>query len=162
MPETFVLDCSVAAKWVLPEPDRTPALRLFERYASGEISLIAPDLLLAEFASPGVTQPPKADYCGSGARGLSTHDLMCAAPFRHAPTSVPRTTALATSPHVAVGLCICGSCHGTRLFFANSGPQALPGRWWTPSLTYSGRLVAGLHHAVIFSALVSPHDRQHV
>ena len=51
MPETFVLDCSVAAKWVLPEPDREPALRLFERYSSGEISLIAPDLLLAEFAS---------------------------------------------------------------------------------------------------------------
>jgi predicted nucleic acid-binding protein len=27
MRETFVLDCSVAAKWVLPEPDRGPALR---------------------------------------------------------------------------------------------------------------------------------------
>src|SRR6266852_6093756 len=51
MPEMFVLDCSVAAKWVLPEPDRAPALRLFERYESGEVSLIAPDLLLAEFAS---------------------------------------------------------------------------------------------------------------
>jgi predicted nucleic acid-binding protein len=41
----------VAAKWVLPEPEREPALRLFERYASGAIRLIAPDLLLAEFAS---------------------------------------------------------------------------------------------------------------
>ena len=51
MPETFVLDCSVAAKWVLPEPDGEPALRLFERYRSGELLLIAPDLLLAEFAS---------------------------------------------------------------------------------------------------------------
>jgi predicted nucleic acid-binding protein len=51
MKETFVLDCSVAAKWVLSEPDRAPALRLLDRYASGEISLIAPDLLLAEFAS---------------------------------------------------------------------------------------------------------------
>lgn len=51
MPDTFVLDCSVAAKWVLPEPDRAPALRLFEQYASGEVVLIAPDLLLAEFAS---------------------------------------------------------------------------------------------------------------
>ena len=51
MPDTFVLDCSVAAKWVLPEPDRAPALGLFERYASGEVLLIAPDLLLAEFAS---------------------------------------------------------------------------------------------------------------
>jgi predicted nucleic acid-binding protein len=51
MPGTFVLDCSVAAKWVLPEPDRAPALGLFEQYASGEVLLIAPDLLLAEFAS---------------------------------------------------------------------------------------------------------------
>lgn len=51
MPDTFVLDCSVAAKWVLREPDCAPAFRLFERYESGEISLIAPDLLLAEFAS---------------------------------------------------------------------------------------------------------------
>jgi predicted nucleic acid-binding protein len=51
MPETFVLDCSVAAKWVLPEPDRAAALRLFDRYESGEILLIAPDLPLAELAS---------------------------------------------------------------------------------------------------------------
>jgi predicted nucleic acid-binding protein len=51
MTEKFVLDCSVAAKWVLPEPDRAPALEWFERYASGEVLLIAPDLLLAEFAS---------------------------------------------------------------------------------------------------------------
>jgi predicted nucleic acid-binding protein len=51
MPDKFVLDCSVAAKWVLSEPDRAPALRLFQRYESGEILLIAPDLLLAEFAS---------------------------------------------------------------------------------------------------------------
>jgi len=51
MPETFVLDCSVAAKWVLPEPDRAPALGWLERYASGEVLLIAPDLLMAEFAS---------------------------------------------------------------------------------------------------------------
>jgi predicted nucleic acid-binding protein len=51
MPATFVLDCSVAAKWVLPEPDRAPAVELFDQYASGEVLLIAPDTLLAEFAS---------------------------------------------------------------------------------------------------------------
>jgi predicted nucleic acid-binding protein len=51
MPDTFVLDCSAAAKWILPEPDRAPALGWFERYVSGEVLLIAPDLLLAEFAS---------------------------------------------------------------------------------------------------------------
>jgi predicted nucleic acid-binding protein len=36
---------------VLPEPDRSAALRLFDRYESGEILRIAPDLLLAELAS---------------------------------------------------------------------------------------------------------------
>src|ERR1035437_1469799 len=51
MPETFVVDCSVAAKWVLPEPDRAAALRLLERFESGEVSLIAPDLIHVEFAS---------------------------------------------------------------------------------------------------------------
>jgi predicted nucleic acid-binding protein len=51
MPDTFVLDCSVAAKWILPEPDRAPALEWFERYVMGDVLLIAPDLLLAEFAS---------------------------------------------------------------------------------------------------------------
>ena len=51
MADIFVLDCSVAAKWVLPEPDRAPALALLDQYASGKVQLIAPDILLAEFAS---------------------------------------------------------------------------------------------------------------
>ena len=51
MPSLVVLDCSVAAKWVLPEPDRGPALELLKQYESGQADLIAPDLLLAEFAS---------------------------------------------------------------------------------------------------------------
>lgn len=51
MPEELVVDCSVAAKWVLPEPGRDAAMRLLEQHESGEISLIAPDLLMAEFAS---------------------------------------------------------------------------------------------------------------
>jgi predicted nucleic acid-binding protein len=51
VPDVFVLDCSIAAKWVFPEPDRAPAVQLLDRYESGEISLIAPDLLMMEFAS---------------------------------------------------------------------------------------------------------------
>ena len=51
MPETFVVDCSVAAKWVLPEPGRPSALKLLDRHLAGEVSLIAPDLLLVEMAS---------------------------------------------------------------------------------------------------------------
>ena len=51
MPETYVLDCSIAAKWLLPEPGTEAALILLDRYQSGDIDLIAPDLLLTEFAS---------------------------------------------------------------------------------------------------------------
>jgi predicted nucleic acid-binding protein len=51
MPDTFVLDCSVAAKWVFHESGRAAALDLYKRYQSGNILLIAPDILLAEFAS---------------------------------------------------------------------------------------------------------------
>lgn len=51
MPETLVVDCSVAAKWVLDETDRVQALRLLQEEKTGDVSLISPDLLLAEFAS---------------------------------------------------------------------------------------------------------------
>ena len=51
MPEMLVVDCSVAAKWVLAEPGEIDAFRLLDQQALGELSLIAPDLLLTEFAS---------------------------------------------------------------------------------------------------------------
>src|SRR5262249_39344010 len=51
MPEAFVVDCSVAAKWILPEPGQEAALSWLERYIAGEVLLIAPDILFAEFAS---------------------------------------------------------------------------------------------------------------
>lgn len=51
MGDTLVVDCSVAAKWVLDEPGHADAVDLLRQERSGEIALIAPDLLLAEFAS---------------------------------------------------------------------------------------------------------------
>ena len=63
MPEYLVVDCSVAAKWILPEPGRDAALHLLNEYEAGEIILIAPDLLLAEFASlPGKALSRKRDF----------------------------------------------------------------------------------------------------
>jgi predicted nucleic acid-binding protein len=49
--ETLVVDCSVAAKWMFDETDRVQALRLLLAEKTGEVALISPDLLLAEFAS---------------------------------------------------------------------------------------------------------------
>jgi predicted nucleic acid-binding protein len=51
LPELLVVDCSVAVKWVLYEAGHVQALRLLEEEKSGSLMLIAPDLLLTEFAS---------------------------------------------------------------------------------------------------------------
>ncbi len=45
----YVIDCSVALKWFVPEPDSPLATRVFDRYRLGEISLIAPEVMMAEF-----------------------------------------------------------------------------------------------------------------
>ena len=51
---TIVVDASVAAKWFLPSKGETltdEALRLFRRYATGEIRFVVPDLFWAELAN---------------------------------------------------------------------------------------------------------------
>jgi predicted nucleic acid-binding protein len=47
----FVLDASVAVKWVIPPANETlsaEALRLLERYVTGEIDFVVPDIFWAE------------------------------------------------------------------------------------------------------------------
>ena len=45
----YVLDCSVALKWFLPEELTERALPLLERFRLGEDTVIAPEIVLAEF-----------------------------------------------------------------------------------------------------------------
>jgi predicted nucleic acid-binding protein len=47
----YVVDCSVAFKWVVPEVDSDKALRLREGYRNGVHELIAPDIFPAEVAN---------------------------------------------------------------------------------------------------------------
>jgi predicted nucleic acid-binding protein len=49
--QTLVVDCSVVAKWFLAEDGRLAATEVLDRWQDGEVLLIAPDLLLLEFAS---------------------------------------------------------------------------------------------------------------
>ena len=51
MAELLVVDCSVASKWILDEPGAADAVELLRKNRSGEVALIAPELLLTEFAS---------------------------------------------------------------------------------------------------------------
>jgi predicted nucleic acid-binding protein len=51
---SYVLDASVAAKWLLPaegEPLSAEAMELAERYTTGEVALIVPDLFWIEIAN---------------------------------------------------------------------------------------------------------------
>jgi predicted nucleic acid-binding protein len=51
LPEALVIDCSVAAKWVLHEAGHIQALRLLQEERAGKVALTAPNLLFVEFAS---------------------------------------------------------------------------------------------------------------
>lgn len=46
-----VVDASVVAKWLFPEVDTDKALALFKQGESGQLTLCAPTLLVAEIAS---------------------------------------------------------------------------------------------------------------
>src|SRR4051794_27484572 len=52
---TYVLDASVAMKWVLPEPDTSKAVRVRNEFRAGLLQLIAPDVFVPE-VSHGLTK----------------------------------------------------------------------------------------------------------
>jgi predicted nucleic acid-binding protein len=80
LPTTLVVDCSVAAKWVLQEPGRSEALQLLDEQESGELLLIAPDLLLTEFASLVAKRTRRTHM--SSAEGYHAFRLMEASELR--------------------------------------------------------------------------------
>jgi predicted nucleic acid-binding protein len=47
----LVVDSSVAVKWFLPEPYSTQARRILDGYQIGALTLLAPDLINAEFGN---------------------------------------------------------------------------------------------------------------
>ena len=47
----YVLDSSVALKWVLPEADSGKAIRLRNEYSNGIHELLAPDIFPPEIAN---------------------------------------------------------------------------------------------------------------
>ncbi|MGD9315617.1 MAG: type II toxin-antitoxin system VapC family toxin [Anaerolineae bacterium] len=48
---SLVIDASVAVKWFLPEERSAEALLIRDAFIEGEYQLIAPDLMLSEFAN---------------------------------------------------------------------------------------------------------------
>jgi predicted nucleic acid-binding protein len=49
--EKVVVDCGVSVKWYVAEPHAAEARRVLHDYRAGVISLLAPDLIFAEFGN---------------------------------------------------------------------------------------------------------------
>lgn len=45
----YVLDCSVALKWFVPEPLSEEAREVLRQHQAGAVTLLAPEIILAEF-----------------------------------------------------------------------------------------------------------------
>jgi predicted nucleic acid-binding protein len=105
LPTNLVVDCSVAAKWVLQEPGRAEALELLDKQESGEILLIAPDLLLTEFASVIAKRTRRTQM--SGAEGYHAFGLMEASELRLFETRPLLRHALSLALHNQMSLWDC-------------------------------------------------------
>ncbi len=102
----YVLDSSVALKWVLPEADSAKAIRLRDEYQNGLHELIAPDIFLPEIAN-GLASAERQGRIKPGESAILLHDVLRAAPaFHPTPPLLLRAMALAIATRRAVYDCI--------------------------------------------------------
>jgi predicted nucleic acid-binding protein len=102
----YVLDCSVALKWALPEADSARAIRLRDEFAKGIHELIAPDIFTPEVAN-GLASAERQARIKSGESFIFLNDILRAAPILFpTPPLLVRAMSLAISTKRAVYDCI--------------------------------------------------------
>ena len=102
----YVLDPSVALKWVMPEADSRKAIRLRDEYRNGIHELLAPDLFAPEVAN-ALASAERQGRIKAGESAIFLHDLLRAAPALHpTPALLLRAMALAIATRRAVYDCI--------------------------------------------------------
>jgi predicted nucleic acid-binding protein len=102
----YVLDSSVALKWVLPEADSARAIRLRDEYKNGIHELLAPDIFTPEIAN-GLASAERQGRIKTGESAILLHDVVRAAPVLHPTTPLLlRAMALAIATRRAVYDCI--------------------------------------------------------
>jgi predicted nucleic acid-binding protein len=102
----YVVDSSVALKWVLPEADSVKAVRLRDEYRNGLHELLAPDIFPSEIAN-GLASAERQKRIRPGESAIFLNDILSAAPALH--SSAPlliRAMELAISTKQAVYDCI--------------------------------------------------------
>jgi predicted nucleic acid-binding protein len=78
----YVLDSSVALKWVLPEADSARAIRLRDEYSNGVHELLAPDVFPSEIAN-GLVSAERQKRIRTGESAIFLNDILSAAPALH-------------------------------------------------------------------------------
>jgi predicted nucleic acid-binding protein len=102
----YVVDSSVALKWVLPEADSHKAIRLRDEYKNGIHDLLAPDLFLPEIAS-ALAAAQRQGRIKAGESAILLHDVVRAAPALHpTPPLLLRAMAMAIANRRAVYDCV--------------------------------------------------------
>ena len=102
----YVLDCSVALKWVLQEADSGRAVRLRNEYLAGIHELIAPELFTSEVAN-GLASAERQGRIQAGDAIAFLRDILRTAPllFPNAPL-LTRSIELALAHRRAVYDCV--------------------------------------------------------
>ncbi|MHB1427000.1 MAG: type II toxin-antitoxin system VapC family toxin [Gemmataceae bacterium] len=78
----YVLDSSVALKWVLAEAESTKAIRLRDEYKNGIHELLAPDIFPSEIAN-GLVSAERQKRIQNGGAAICLNDVLSAAPVLH-------------------------------------------------------------------------------
>ena len=94
---TYVVDCSTALQWEIPEPDSSRAIRLREEYRNGTLNLLAPDLFPAEVGNASIVAERKVRL-QPGQFAIVIADILASCPELHeSRLLVPRACALIAS-----------------------------------------------------------------
>jgi predicted nucleic acid-binding protein len=102
----YVLDSSVALKWVLPEADSGRAIRLRDDYSNGIHELFAPDIFPSEIAN-GLASAERQKRIRAGESAIFLNDILSAAPaLHHSSPLLIRAMEIAISTKQAVYDCI--------------------------------------------------------
>ena len=102
----YVLDSSVALKWVLNEPDAGTARRLRQDFRQGAHELLAPDIFPVEVAH-ALTKAERLGRIAAGAGGVLWQDVMSSPP-RLVPTLplIPRAYDIASNARIGIYDCL--------------------------------------------------------
>ena len=102
----YVLDSSVALKWVLSEAGSARAIRLRDEYKNGIHELLAPDIFTSEIAN-ALASAERQGRIKTGESAIFLHDILRAAPALHpTPPLLLRAMAVAIATRHAVYDCI--------------------------------------------------------